>query len=109
LRAEGTRRGFAAERVGCIGLLARLWHFAYHSFVFFVRSDPEPNNFFTLKNAHSSMSSPDTYKIDRLCWMNFFEAKTWMTGIGLETPISFAGLLLHLHGQLLEIATEARR
>jgi hypothetical protein len=107
-RSNGLRRPrFSAVRSNRV--LARLWYFTDYSFVFFMRSNPEPNNFVAVKNANSSMSFPDTRRINRLGWMNFFEAKTWMIGIDLKMSVSFTSLLLHPLGKLLETVTKARR
>src|SRR5439155_4061388 len=88
--------------------LAGSWLPTDYSFVLLVRSNPKPNDFFTIENAYSSMSLSNTCRIDRPCRMNFLEAETGMIWVSLKMSISCTSLLLNLFGKLLETGTEAR-
>ena len=89
-------RGAFSAPSALMPVLARLWSLAYYLFVFFVRSNPEPNNFFPVENANRSVSLSDADRIDRFRGMNFLEAQPRIGWIGLKVPVSFTDLLLDL-------------
>jgi hypothetical protein len=53
-REPGIQLHPRAPIVGCIAVLARLWLLSNYSFVFFVRVNPEPNDFIAIEDAVSA-------------------------------------------------------
>jgi hypothetical protein len=89
------RKDPRAPIVGCIVVLACLWLLSNYSFVFFVRSNPEPNDFIAVEGTDCPMPPTDAGRIDWHRRMDFLKAQAWMIGISLKVPIGFARLLLY--------------
>ena len=97
-----------APIVGCSVVLARVGA-RNQPFVFFVRTDPEPNDVVSLEYADHAIAPIDSSRINRWLVPNPFESKPRVLRIQSKHSIGIASLLLDGCGKIPKRLPESSR